>query len=148
MMRLCLFLTLWSSVACAAEPEKPRPVIIGHRGLLRDAPENTLASFGTCLDLRLGFELDVRRSRDGHLVVMHDATVDRTTDGKGKVSDLTLAEIRKLDAGRWFDPAFSGQRVPTFDEVFVLLKIGGGPGVLVAMDVKIDDETVEADMVR
>jgi glycerophosphoryl diester phosphodiesterase len=135
-----------SLVAGAAEPAAPR--LVGHRGLLRHAPENTLAGFAACLELGLGFELDVRRSKDGTLVVMHDADVKRTTSGKGLVAGLTLAELRKLDAGAWFDPAFAGQRVPTLDEVFALVKARRGPGTLVALDIKIQDESVEADLVR
>ena len=123
-----------------------RPAIVGHRGLLRHAPENTLAGFAACLELGLGFELDVRRTRDGHLVCLHDADVRRTTNGKGLVSDLTLAELRRLDAGRWFDPSFAGQRVPTLEEVFALLEARGRAGVLVALDIKI--EGVEADVIR
>jgi glycerophosphoryl diester phosphodiesterase len=124
------------------------PRLVGHRGLLRHAPENTLAGFAACLELRLGFELDVRRSKDGHLVVIHDATLDRTTTGKGKVVDHSLAELKKLDAGAWFDPAFAGQRIPTLDEVFALVKARGQADALVAIDLKIDDGKVEADVVR
>jgi glycerophosphoryl diester phosphodiesterase len=120
--------------------DQPATRIVGHRGLLRHAPENTLAGFGACADLRVGFELDVRRSRDGHLVVLHDDNVKRTTDGKGKVADLTLAELKKLDAGARFDPAFAGQRVPALDEVFALLKERRAPAVLVAVDLKIDED--------
>src|SRR5688572_27681096 len=140
---LCLPLLLTLPMV-AAEPA--RPALIGHRGLLRDAPENTLATFAACIELGVGFELDVRRTKDGHLIVLHDATVDRTTDGQGKVADLTLDDLRKLDAGRWFDPIFAGQRVPTLEEVFVLLR-DRKASVRVAMDLKIDDATVEADMV-
>ncbi|MCI0457938.1 MAG: hypothetical protein L0Z62_13305 [Gemmataceae bacterium] len=125
--------------------DRKTPQLVAHRGLLRHAPENTLAAFAACLELRLGFEVDVRRTRDGHLVCIHDEDVSRTTDGRGKVADLTLAELRKLDAGRWFDPAFTGQRVPTLEEVFALLRERGAE-VLVALDIKI--EGVEADVIR
>ncbi len=123
-----------------------RPAVVGHRGLMRHAPENTLAGFAACLELGLGFELDVRRTRDGRLVCVHDADVRRTTDGKGKVSDLTLAELRRLDAGGWFDPAFAGQRVPTLEDVFALARDRGREGLLIALDIKV--EGVEADVVR
>jgi acetyl esterase/lipase/glycerophosphoryl diester phosphodiesterase len=123
-----------------------RPAVVGHRGLLRHAPENTLAGFAACLELGLGFELDVRRTRDGHLVCLHDADVGRTTGGKGAVSDLTLAELRRLDAGSSFDAAFAGQRVPTLEEVFVLARQRGRAGLLIALDIKV--EGVEADVVR
>jgi glycerophosphoryl diester phosphodiesterase len=139
----CVILTL-AGPAPGAPPDRPVPV--GHRGLLRDAPENTLAGFAACLDLGLGFELDVRRTRDGTLVVLHDETVDRTTDGKGRVADLTLTELRRLDAGRRFDPAFAGRRVPTLEEVFALVR-DRGPSTLVAVDLKLDDPTYEANIV-
>ncbi len=130
----------------SAQAGRAAPRLVAHRGLLRHAPENTLAAFAACLELRLGFELDVRRTRDGHLVCIHDEDVSRTTDGRGKVADLTLAELRKLDAGRWFDPAFTGQRVPTLEEVFALLRERWAKGVLVALDIKV--EGVEADLIR
>lgn len=122
------------------------PRIVGHRGLIRHAPENTLAAFTACLELRIGFELDVRRTRDGHLVCLHDDGVKRTTDGKGKVAELTLAEVRRLDAGRWFGAAFAGQRVPTLDEVFDLLRQRGFDDLLVALDIKA--EGIEEDVIR
>jgi len=128
--------------AAAAEPGKTH--VVAHRGLLMHAPENTLSNFRACLELRLGFELDVERTRDGHLVCIHDATVDRTTDGRGAVADMTLDQIRQLDAGRWFDPRFAGERVPTIDEVFQL--IAEQPReVLIAVDIKA--EGVERDLV-
>ncbi|MDP6444823.1 MAG: glycerophosphodiester phosphodiesterase family protein, partial [Pirellulaceae bacterium] len=92
-----LILGFWVAGADAAEPT--RPLIVAHRGLLRYAPENTLTNFRACLELRIGFEFDVERTKDGHLVCIHDSTVDRTTNGTGKVSELTLAQIRELDAG-------------------------------------------------
>ncbi len=124
------------------------PRLLAHRGLFRHGPENTLPAFAACLELRLGFELDVRRSKDGRLVVVHDATLQRTTDGKGKVAEHSLAELKKLDAGGWFAPAFAATRIPTLDEVFALLKARGQADSLVAIDLKIDDGKVEADVVR
>ena len=66
-------------------------------------------------------ELDVHASADGRIVVIHDATVDRTTDGTGKVAEMTLAKLHKLDAGSWFGERFRGRRVPELEEVFALL---------------------------
>lgn len=132
-------------VATAAEPP-PTPAIVAHRGLLQHAPENTLANFRACLELRLGFEFDVQRSRDGVLVCMHDETVERTTNGAGKVVDLTLAELRALDAGRWFDPHFAGEKVPTVDEVLQTIAAVRDRDVLIAVDLKSAD--VERDVVR
>jgi len=114
------------------------PLPVGHRGLPTHAPENTLPAFRACLALRLGFELDVRKTSDGRLVVLHDDTLNRTTDGKGPVADVPLAGLRKLDAGRWFSPDFAGTRVPTLDEVFTLLKEEGHDDTIALVDVKAD----------
>lgn len=124
------------------------PQLIGHRGLMRHAPENTLVGFNACIDLGLGFELDIRRTKDGHLVVMHDDDVGRTTNSFGKVADYPLSATRMLDAGRWFDPAFTGEKVPLLDEVFAMLKQRKRPLVLVALDFKIAEGTVERHVVR
>ena len=123
-----------------------RPLIVAHRGLLHHAPENTLANFRSCLELRLGFEFDVEQTSDGQLVCIHDDTVDRTTDGVGHVSMLSLTDVRKLDAGRWFDPRFAGEKVPTVDEVFQLIAKYRQHDILVAVDLKAGD--VEHDVVR
>jgi glycerophosphoryl diester phosphodiesterase len=144
-----LFLVPLCLLVVAAEifaDEPPRPLIVAHRGLLRHAPENTLANFRACLELRLGFEFDVERSKDGHLVCIHDGTVDRTTNGNGKVSDLALAEIKELDAGSWFDSKFSGEKVPTVDEVLELISQYKHHNVLIAVDLKAAD--VGEDVVR
>jgi glycerophosphoryl diester phosphodiesterase len=91
---------------------------IGHRGAAGTHPENTLCSFRQAVALGVdGIEFDVHRTRDGHLVVIHDGWVDRTTNGRGLVRDLTLAELQALDAGGWKDPAFAGERVPTLREL-------------------------------
>jgi glycerophosphoryl diester phosphodiesterase len=129
--------------ATAAEP---RTLVVAHRGLLRHAPENTLANFRACLKLRLGFEFDVERTKDGYLVCIHDDTVDRTTNGSGKISQLTLDEIRKLDAGSWFDSKFAGEKVPTVEEVLDLVAEYRQHDVLVAVDLKA--ENVAQDVVR
>ncbi len=95
------------------------PVLrVGHRGARGHAPENTMASFERGLALGAHVvETDVHLSRDDEVVVIHDETVDRTTDGHGLVRDLTVDELQALDAGSWFDPRFAGQRIPTLDEV-------------------------------
>lgn len=133
-------------LALPFEVQAADPLLVGHRGLVRHAPENTLAAFAACLKLRLGLELDIRRTKDGVLVCVHDDTVDRTTDGKGKVADLTLAHLKKLDAGKWFSPAFAGERIPTLDEALALLARRGKPGALAALDIKINDGKVEAEV--
>lgn len=91
---------------------------IGHRGASSYAPENTLASFDLALEMGANqIELDVHLTADGKVAVIHDETVDRTTNGSGPVIDLTLDALRGLDAGRWFGPDHAGQRVPSLDEV-------------------------------
>ena len=87
----------------------------GHRGSSALAPENTFAAFEQAIvDGAQYAETDIRRTADGHLVLFHDATLDRSTDGHGPVAEATLADVTALDAGGWFDGGFSGQRVPTF----------------------------------
>src|SRR5512135_2653183 len=98
---------------------RPTPLVLAHRGASLHAPENTLAAFTLAADQGAdGIELDVKLTRDGSIVVMHDATVDRTTTGHGRVSDLTLSEIKALDAGSNFEPQFAQERVPLLEEVF------------------------------
>lgn len=95
-----------------------RPLNFAHRGASHAAPANTLAAFRTAVDLGAdGIEFDVHLSKDGKIVVIHDFAVDTTTDGHGLVRDKTLAELQELDAGRWFAPAFAGQRIPTLQQV-------------------------------
>lgn len=96
-----------------------RLLVFGHRGARAYAPMNTLPSFELALAQGAdGVELDVRLTRDGEMIIMHNDTVDETTDGEGRVADFTLAELKALDAGAWFGAAFKGARVPTLDEVF------------------------------
>lgn len=91
---------------------------IAHRGFSSKYPENTLLSFRKALELGVPrIELDLQVTRDGRLVVLHDLTVDRTTDGSGAASDLTFDQIRALDAGGWLSPEFAEERVPSFEEV-------------------------------
>ncbi|MGH9716573.1 MAG: glycerophosphodiester phosphodiesterase [Candidatus Acidiferrales bacterium] len=95
-----------------------QPWIIAHRGASGHAPENTLAAFERAVQLgALFIETDIHLTRDARFVAIHDATLDRTTNGHGAVHEFTLAELRELDAGLWFDRQFSGQRIPTLDEV-------------------------------
>jgi glycerophosphoryl diester phosphodiesterase len=97
----------------------PSPAIIAHRGASAYAPENTLAAFKLALQQGAdGIELDAKLSADGHVVVIHDQTVDRTTPFHGSVAEFRLAELRKMDAGSHFDIAFRGEPVPTLEEVF------------------------------
>lgn len=96
-----------------------RPIILAHRGDSAHAPENTLPAFSQAIQEGVdGIELDVKLTADGHVVVIHDSDVERTTDGKGRVAALTLDAVRKLDAGSWFDQKFSGTKIPLLDEAF------------------------------
>ncbi len=96
-----------------------RPVMIAHRGSSAVAPENTLAAFRQAVeDGADAIELDARLTRDGHVVVFHDSRLQRTTNGRGRVRDMTLTELRKLSAGGWFDRRFEGEKIPLLDEVF------------------------------
>lgn len=97
--------------------------IVAHRGSSADCPENSLAAYERAIAAGAhAIEADLRLTSDGHLVSMHDATLDRTTNGSGAVDQTTLAAIRKLDAGSWFHERFRGERVPTFEEILALAK--------------------------
>lgn len=96
--------------------------VFAHRGFSATAPENTLAAFQAALKAGAeGLELDVQMTRDGQVVVIHDEKVNRTTDGVGWVKDFTLADIRMLDAGAWFDAEYAGQKIPLLSEVLELV---------------------------
>jgi glycerophosphoryl diester phosphodiesterase len=98
-------------------------LVIAHRGASGHAPENTLAAFRKAVSLGATFiETDLQLSRDARFVAIHDATVDRTTGGSGAVHNLTLAELRRLDAGSWFGSEFAGERIPTLEEIFEFSK--------------------------
>ncbi len=93
-----------------------RPYILAHRGASGYAPENTYEAFDRAIAMRSdGIETDVRATKDGTLVLLHDARVDRTTNGEGPVSDLSAAELATLDAGVGFNPRYAGERVPLAD---------------------------------
>lgn len=99
------------------------PLIVAHRGANTQAPENTLAAFQLAADQRAdAIEFDVRATADGHLVVIHDSSLGRTTDGEGEIHALTLEEIRRADAGGRRGAAFRGERVPTLEEVLRLAR--------------------------
>ena len=96
---------------------------VAHRGASGNYPENTLIAFQKALEIGVDeIELDLYLTKDDHLVVMHDPTVDRTTDGTGAIEDLTLPEIKDLDAGRAFGEQFRGERVPTWEEALDLVQ--------------------------
>ncbi|MFN8544742.1 MAG: glycerophosphodiester phosphodiesterase family protein [Candidatus Binatia bacterium] len=99
-------------------------VVIAHRGASGTAPENTLAAFRRAADIGAHMlELDVQLTADGAVVVIHDETLERTTEGTGPVEGLTLAELRRLDAGGWFDERFRGEQIPTLAEVLAAVSL-------------------------
>jgi len=103
-------------------PFAKHPLLFGHRGCSKLAPENTLASFQKILDNNIpGVELDVQMCSTGEIIVLHDLNLKRTTGFDALASETELAEIKKLDAGSWFNKSFAGERIPTLDEVFELL---------------------------
>ena len=107
-------------------------------------PENTLVSFAHAAALGADLvELDVHQTRDGHLVVIHDDTLERTTNGRGYVHDHTLAELRQLDAGSWFDARCAGERIPTLDAVLAWASASG-----VGVDVEIKHDPLSPDGVE
>jgi glycerophosphoryl diester phosphodiesterase len=114
------------------------PLILGHRGAREQAPENTLPAFRLALEQGAdGVELDVRVTVDDSIVVLHDATLERTTDGRGRVEQTTQEELHRLDAGSWFGPAFAGTRICTLEQALEILaparvvniEIKGPPGI-------------------
>ena len=112
-------------------------LVFAHRGAMASAPMNTMAAFELAIAQAAdGIELDVQLSRDGYAVVIHDYTVDKTTDGSGNVCDKTLAELKSLDAGSWFRQTFAGERIPTLDEVFDTL----GDQLFVNVEIKSTGE--------
>ena len=99
------------------------PWVIAHRGASGHAPENTMTAFQRAVELGSTFiETDLHVTRDGAFVAIHDDTVDRTTNGSGEVQDFTLDELRRADAGMWFDRDFMGERVPTLAEILEFAK--------------------------
>jgi glycerophosphoryl diester phosphodiesterase len=129
-------------VTGAATEGLPRFLEIhAHRGGAGLAPENTLAAFRKALDLGAdGLEMDLQVTRDGAVVVIHDGTVDRTTNGRGRIGDLTLQEMKQLDAGERFSHAFRGERVPTLREVIDLIAADRNPRIRLALELKYDPD--------
>lgn len=107
--------------------------VMAHRGASGYAPENTLTAFKKAIDMGSdGIEFDVQMTKDGKIIVCHDYSVERTTNGKGYIKNLTLMEIKELDAGSWFDKRFAGEKIPTLEEVFELIP----SGILMNIEIK------------
>ncbi len=117
-------------------------IVAGHRGWKSEYPENTLLSFRKAIELGVDMlEFDLRFSKDKVVMVIHDATVDRTTNGSGKVSDFTSAELKQLDAGGWFGKVYEGLKIPTFEEFCDLMKLY--PDVLLNVEIKPSPDAKE-----
>jgi len=127
----------------AASPAEHAPRFLdvhGHRGAAGLAPENTLAAFRKAIALGIdALEMDLHVTRDGAVVVIHDETLDRTTDGRGNIADLTLEEVKRRDAGGKFGPAFRGERIPTLREVIELVKTSGNTRIRLDLEIKFGE---------
>jgi glycerophosphoryl diester phosphodiesterase len=120
-----------------------RTRVIAHRGFSGAAPENTIAAVRAAIAVNADMvEIDVTLTSDGHVVVIHDETLDRTTNGSGEIFQFTLAELRELDAGSWFDPGFAGEPIPTLDDV--LDEVEGR----ILLNVEIKSEAVDRGVVE
>jgi len=96
--------------------------VIAHRGASAISPENTIIAFKRAIEIGVNaIETDVQMTKDGHLILIHDETLERTTNGTGWVKDYTLEEIKELDAGSWFSSIYGGESIPTLDEFFKLI---------------------------
>jgi len=131
---LIIFMSIFTTPAFAQSSEanaKNQDVTnVAHRGASGHAPENTIAAFQTAFDMKADYiEIDVQMTKDGELVVIHDNTLDRTTNGSGFVGDYTLEELKQLDAGSWFGEEYAGEQIPTFEEVLDAFR--GKIGILV-----------------
>lgn len=112
-------------------------ILIAHKGASGYAPENTLPALIKAMELGANYlEIDVHQSRDSQIIVIHDSDVDRTTDGSGSVDNMTIAELKQLDAGSWFDPKFAGTTIPTLQEVIDVIN----SNVNLIIEVKVGSE--------
>ena len=125
----------------SALPAVARPVtVVAHRGLAAGLPENSLAAFRHAIAQGVEvIETDLRSTRDGEIVLLHDATVDRTTDGRGAIAGMTLTAVRRLDAGSHAGARFAGERVPTLAEALALVR---GSRARLLLDIK-DEKGVD-----
>lgn len=115
-----------------------QPMIIAHRGAMAYAPENTIAAFKLGIELCAdAIELDLRQTKDKIPVALHDATVNRTTNGNGNVLNYTLAELKKLDAGSWFNNKFNSEKIPSLQEVIDIVT----DSVILIIELKEGNET-------
>jgi glycerophosphoryl diester phosphodiesterase len=136
-IRIIIFSALVSlfTVGCTSK----KTIIIAHRGASSVAPENTLAAFQKAIEFGADyFELDVRASKDDSLMIIHDGSIDRTTNGSGSFHDLTYRQLRAYDAGSWFGEEFKGEKMPTLRES---LQLALDNRVKVCVEIKDYDKT-------
>ncbi len=135
-----------SEAAPTLDYQWPGIKVVAHRGGVGlDVPENTLVAIQKAIDVGAQLvEIDIRETKDGHLILMHDETVDRTTNGAGRVDQMTLQQIKALDAGSWYGEQFAGIAVPTLEEALTLMKGKISPD----LDVKIADVEKLVDIVN
>jgi glycerophosphoryl diester phosphodiesterase len=128
------------------ENSADRILISAHRGYSKKYPENTMIAFEKALELDIDeLEFDIQLSSDGVPVIMHDLTLDRTTNGEGNLSDFTLSQLKALDAGSWKNGKFKGEQIPTLEELLTYLQ--AFPGILLNVEIKqYTHETVDKTM--
>jgi glycerophosphoryl diester phosphodiesterase len=120
--------------------ESGQTIVFGHRGAKAYAPMNTIPAFELAYEQgAVGIELDVHRSKDGYPVIVHNFTINETTNGEGNVTEKTLAELRALDAGNWFSDEFKGVQIPTLDEVFEAV----GEKLLINIEIKFAEQETD-----
>ncbi|GEM_PF-1306362 len=124
-----------------------RAFTLAHRGGAGEAPENTLAAFSRALGIGTGIEMDIRLSADNVIVVIHDASVDRTTNGTGNVSDMSVSQLKSLDAGSYFSSGYAGETIPTLNEVFAYFTSQAPADAFMSIDTKVEDATLYAGLV-
>jgi glycerophosphoryl diester phosphodiesterase len=136
-VRIFRAVVLLAALSCTTDDpglRRDETCVIAHRG--GTGPDGTIAGCRRTMAEGVCFlELDVRLTRDGQAVILHDPTVDRTTDGKGAIAELTLAEVKKLDAGGKFDRAYAGERIPTVLELLRAI----GPGAVILLELKVPE---------
>ncbi len=143
LLLICSCYNSWTISVVKAEKiqnfDKRIPFIMAHRGGTRVTPENTLAAFEKALSLGVNIELDIRLTKDNVIVVIHDISVDRTTNGKGIVADMNLSKIKTLDAGSYLSKEYAGESIPTLEQVFVQFSSKAPTNVIMSIDTKVEN---------
>lgn len=142
-----LFILILLNKEEAFTEKTSRVDIIAHRGASDYAPENTLAAFDKAIQCNTDYlEFDIQMSEDGEIIVIHDSTVDRTTNGSGDIVQLNVNQLKKMDAGSWFNSSFTGEVIPTLDEV--LKRYKGKTNFLIEVKNPAMYEGIEGELVQ